>query len=76
MKLRNASGLKCPQLCIGGLSFGETELKMGKEQVTSQKLAPTPAITLHPRAWNGPRMLNSDLHVQVMIKGKLVKIGK
>lgn len=76
MKLKNASGLKCPQLCIGGLSCGETMLIMGKEQVTSQKSAPTPAITFHLRVWSGPRSLNSDLHVQVMIKSKLVKIGK
>lgn len=75
MKLRNASGLKCPKLCTEGLPCGETELKMGREQVTSQKPAPNPAITFHPRAWSGPRSLNLDLHVQVMIKSKFIKIG-
>lgn len=36
IELRNASGLKCPHLFMGGLSRGETELTMGREKAKSQ----------------------------------------
>lgn len=48
----------------------------GKGQVTSQRPAANPAIAFHPRAWSGLRSLNSNLHVQVIVKGKFAKIGK
>lgn len=36
MELRNASGLKCPHPFVGGLSRGETDLRMGREKAKSQ----------------------------------------